>query len=133
MLESAASVEVGSGRRRYWTVEEKRKIVEQTLSSSKSVATVARHNGVNANQVFYWRKLYHAGQLVVQEHSGEPNVRLLAVSVAEGKGSVAGVKRSDSATSGVTMHIEIVGRALVSLEGAVDAAMVCAVLESLRG
>ena len=59
-------VEAGEGRserRRYWTVEEKRRIVEQTFSSSLSVASLARQHGVNANQVFYWRKLYHAGQL----------------------------------------------------------------------
>jgi transposase-like protein len=52
--------EDASGRRRYWTVEEKRRIVEQTLSSTVSVASCARRHGVNANQVFYWRKLYHA-------------------------------------------------------------------------
>jgi transposase len=51
-------LEVGSGRRRYWTPQEKRQIVEQTLSSGMSVASVAREHGVNANQVFYWRKLY---------------------------------------------------------------------------
>jgi transposase len=60
----AVEAEVGdvvSGRRRYWTVEEKRRIVELTLSSDQSVASLARQHGVNANQVFYWRKLYHAG------------------------------------------------------------------------
>ena len=56
-------LEVGDGRRRYWTLQEKRQIVEQTLSSGTSVATVAREHGVNANQVFYWRKLYRARQL----------------------------------------------------------------------
>lgn len=51
------------GRRRYRTAEEKRRIVEQTLCSTISVA---RQHGVNANQVFYWRKLYHAGQVAVR-------------------------------------------------------------------
>jgi transposase len=40
-----------------------RQIVEQTLSSSLSVASLAPQHGVNANQLFYWRKLYCAGQL----------------------------------------------------------------------
>ena len=44
--------------------EEKRQILEQTLSSSWSVASLARQHGVNANQLFYWRKLYRAGQLL---------------------------------------------------------------------
>ena len=42
-------------------------------------------------------------------------------------------EQSESAAPGVTMNIEIPGRALVSLEGAVDAEIVRAVLESLRG
>ena len=50
----------GPARRRLWTTDEKRRIVEQTLSSDLSVAVVARQHGVNANQVFYWRKLYRA-------------------------------------------------------------------------
>ena len=133
MVESVARVEGGSGRRRYWTAEEKRRVVEETLSSGVSVATVARRHGVNANQVFYWRKLYHAGQLGTPEHSAEPSVRLLPVAVADCKWSGSGPQRSESAASGVTMNIEIAGRALVSLEGAVDAAIVRAVLESLRG
>jgi hypothetical protein len=42
-MEAEAEVgEVVSGRRRYWTAEEKRRIVELTLSSSESVASLAR-------------------------------------------------------------------------------------------
>ena len=43
------------------SVAEKRRIVEETLVEGASVARVARAHGVNANQVFYWRKLYQAG------------------------------------------------------------------------
>jgi hypothetical protein len=42
-------------------------------------------------------------------------------------------KQSESAAPGLTLNIEIPGRALVSLEDAVDAEIVRAVLESLRG
>jgi len=48
-----AGVELGegtSGRRRHCTAEEKQRIVEQTLSSGLSVASVAREHSVNANQ-----------------------------------------------------------------------------------
>jgi len=42
-MEAEAEVgEVVSSRRRYWTAEEKRRIVELTLSSSESVASLAR-------------------------------------------------------------------------------------------
>jgi transposase len=49
--------------RQFRTTEEKRLIVEATRRAGVSVAAVAQAHGVNANQVFYWRKLYAAGQL----------------------------------------------------------------------
>ena len=45
------------------TTEEKRLIVEETRRDGVSVAAVAQAHRVDANQVFYWRKLYEAGQL----------------------------------------------------------------------
>src|SRR5712671_7812081 len=45
------------------SVEEKRRIVEETLAAGASVARVARRHAVNANQVFYWRKKYREGRL----------------------------------------------------------------------
>jgi transposase len=138
-MEVGAEVGEGaSGRRRYWTAEEKRRIVELTISSSQSVASLARQHGVNANQVFYWRKLYHAGQLVGESSADAPGLRLLPVSVgneepAEAEASETERDTHESAEPGLTLNIEIPGRALVSLAGAVDVEMVRAVLESLRG
>lgn len=50
-------------KRCYRSAEERRRIVEETLVPGTSVAIVARAHGVNANQVFGWRKLYQAGLL----------------------------------------------------------------------
>src|SRR5256885_13674833 len=50
-------------KRRRRSLEEKRRIVEETLESGASVARVARRHAVNANQVFYWRKKYREGRL----------------------------------------------------------------------
>ncbi|WP_167378555.1 transposase [Paraburkholderia aspalathi] len=47
------------------TVDEKREIVEETLSSGRSVEEIARSHEVNANQVFDWRKQYLKGRLGV--------------------------------------------------------------------
>ncbi len=123
-------VGVVSTRRRFRTVEEKRRIVEQTLSSDLSVASIAREHGVNANQVFYWRKLYRAGQLAASEQSNE--VRFLPVSVAEDLPPSDAPEESHNSDRCVTINIEIPGCALVSVEGAVDAGIVRAVMESLR-
>jgi len=57
------STEVNGPRKyRRRTQEEKRQIVEETLSSGRSVAEVARIHAVNANQVFDWRKQYLEGR-----------------------------------------------------------------------
>jgi transposase len=130
--------EGASGRRRFWTAEEKRRIVELTLSSSQSVASLARQHGVNANQLFYWRKLYHAGQLAAESSVDASSLRLLPVSVADGEPAEAKTSETvrdthESAVPVLTLNIEIPGRALVSLVGAIDAEIVRAVLESLRG
>ena len=49
--------------RRRRLVAEKRRIVEETLEPDASVAKVARAHGVNANQVFAWRRQYRQGLL----------------------------------------------------------------------
>jgi transposase len=41
----------------------KRSIVEETLQPGASVARIARKHGINANQVFFWRKAYREGLL----------------------------------------------------------------------
>ena len=131
MEDGLVSASDSSGKRRYWTVEEKRRMVEETLSSSTSVAVLARQHGLNANQLFYWRKLYHCGQL---GHSssveGSSGVRLLPVSVADEPPHEA---HRDSVPSKRTINIEFPGRALVSLEGDLDADVIRAVLEGVRG
>jgi len=61
-MEIGIEVAGGSSRpRRHWTVNEKRRIVEEALSSTRSLASLARQHGLNANQLFYWRKQYRAG------------------------------------------------------------------------
>jgi len=104
MVDGSGFDEAGSGRRRYWTAEEKRRIVEQTLSSAVSVASLARHHGVNANQMFYWRKLYRAGQLGGDERSAEASARLLPVSVASEEPCASKPEQGESAASCVTMN-----------------------------
>jgi transposase len=78
-----AELEVGlvsSARRRRRSAEERRVIVEETLASGASVARVAQKYGVNANQVFQWRRLYRDGHLGAPPQTG---MKLLPVSVAE--------------------------------------------------
>ena len=69
-----------SPSRRRRSSEERRRIVEETLGAGSSVARVARKHGVNANQVFQWRRLYGDGQLGSPPQSA---MKLLPVSVSD--------------------------------------------------
>jgi transposase len=110
--------------RRWRTAEEKRHIVEQTLVAGASVSQVARQHGVNANQVFQWRRQYRAGELSVNSDHG---ARLLPVTVAEDP--VAEPRSSDSSSTG-SIHVELPGRALISIEPGADRSLVQLVLGS---
>lgn len=122
-----------SGTRRFRTMEEKRQMVEGTLASGESVAIMARRYGVNANQLFHWRKLYQAGLLGTAPcEATKSDLQLLPVTVAD-ESVHEQVRESISAGHPQgTINIEFPGGALVSVEGQVDTDMVRAVLESLR-
>jgi len=134
-METRIEVAEGSSRtRRRWTVSEKRRIVEETLSSARSLASLARQHGLNTNRLFYWRKQYLTGQLCegpIGERSG--NVQLLPISVKDDEPVTADQEKIKTLAPRLTMNIEIPGRALVSLEGDFDAKFIRTVLEGLRG
>ena len=111
-------------------MEERRLIVEETLVAGSSVARVALKHGVNANQVFKWRRLHEAGRLGTR---AVRDVQLLPVRVAEEQeASRAEDPDAARAPSAGSIHIELPGSVRISLEGNVDPAMVRAVLQSLR-
>jgi transposase len=109
---------------------EKRRIVEETLAPGASVARVARAHGINANQVFGWRRLYLAGRLGDQK----PAMKLLAVGVSESKPASVAIEQHLAdfrpAQTG-TIHVEF-RQAQVRIEGNADPALVRVLLECLR-
>jgi transposase len=124
--------EAGSGRRvrRFRSVAEKRRIVELTFEPGASVALVARAHGVNANQVFAWRRAFRSGELA---EPVAPTTALLPVTVSVSSESKIGetAAQRQPATSG-SIHIEFPGRAMISVESGADPIMVRSILESLR-
>jgi len=65
-MDTNSKAVVGTKRRgpyRHHEPAQKRSIVEETLQSGASVARIARKHGINANQVFLWRKAYREGLL----------------------------------------------------------------------
>lgn len=139
----AAEPIVGRRRvRQFRTTQEKRFIVEETRKTGVSVATVAQAHGVNANQVFYWRKLYEAGQLesTVAQPTGDLGaraVRLLSVSVDEGAerqapGATAGAADHTAGSDALPGTIELtLARGQVRIAGTVDAGTLRTVLRCL--
>ena len=116
-MDQAEGVAEGRARKRR-SVAEKRRIVELTLRPGASVALVARAQGVNANQVFAWRRALERGEL------GEPSVAsagLLPISV----------EREAAPPSGL-IHVEFPGQALLSIESGADPTLLRVLLENMR-
>jgi transposase len=119
-----------TAKRRYRALEEKRRIVEETLAEGASVALVARTHGVNANLVFNWRRLYQAGRLGRCD-----SAKLLPVRVSpEGSpGGTGGLREPGSlaAPSVGTITIQL-QQAKVHIEGGADPVLLRVLLECLR-
>jgi transposase len=109
--------------------EEKRRIVEATLVPGASIARVAREHGVNANQVFQWRYEYRKQASGVHDR---PKADLLPVTLAAETCMPSKAEVLSPAPPSRSIHIELPGRAVISVESGVDVALVQAVIESLR-
>jgi len=121
------AVEEPKAKRRFRSKQERRQIAEESLQPETSVAVVARRHGVNANQVFLWRKLYQKGLLDVKPALAQ----LMPVRIAHVIDDSAGERIAAPHYSG-TIHIEL-GRTRVRLEGSVDPGSLGLILEHLAG
>lgn len=54
-------------KRRSWALEEKRRIVDESLEDGASIAEVARRYDLNANQLFTWRRQFGVEPTALQE------------------------------------------------------------------
>jgi transposase len=113
-------------------VSEKRRIAELTFEPGASVALVARAQGVNANQVFKWRRALKRGELnepAVGSTALLP-VMLPAPNIAADAPDLVDAK--EQPTAGGSIHIELPGRAMISVESGADPILLRSILESLR-
>ena len=134
--ENTAKSELASAvQRQRRSIAEKRRIVEETLAEGASVARIARAHGVNANQVFGWRRLYLSGRLGEQRAT----MKLLPVRVSESLPPVMTHASGEAATSIEVanpksnpgrIHIEL-RQAKVRIEGDADPGLVRVLLECL--
>ena len=123
-VDSSASVSGGTEirTRRRWSVQEKVRIVLETLKGDVSVPVVAQRHSVNANQLFIWRTQYRRGELGANA-ANDRAIKLLPVQVAPPvvpPQEAAAPDESAVDTSGC-MEIQIIGGRHVRIWGQIDA------------
>jgi transposase len=124
-----ASTETPEGRkRRRYSIAEKRRIVEESFRPEASVARVARAHGVNANQVFSWRRLYQRGRLGGNGNDTQ-TAKLLPVTISDSPAAPVPAPISASAPAG-SIQLQL-PRGRLRIEGAVDRESLRLVLECL--
>jgi transposase len=96
------------------------------------VALVARDHGVNANQVFKWRRELKRGGLAEPDAA---KTALLPVALSSSrepsKETLQAGAKEQPATSGA-IHIEFPGRVVISVECGADPVLLKSILENLR-
>ena len=120
-------VEVFRGQaRRRWSEEDKRRLVEETLTPGHTVHGVARRRGVSPSQLFAWRKSVRAG---IEHPVPVPRVAagFAAVEIA------AAAPPSAAPMPAGLIEIELADGGRVRISGAPDPAVVAAALRALAG
>ena len=93
-------------RRRRWSPEEKRAIIEEAELLGNSISSVARKYDINPSQIFNWRRLLRAGGLVAVKR-GERVVPESEVRVLNAK-----IRELERMLGKKTMEVEILKEAL---------------------
>jgi transposase len=115
--------------RRRHPLSEKRRIVELTFQPGASVAQIAQVNGVNANQVFKWRRAFERGELA--ELSSQSTALLPVTVSALCEATTREVSAQPQPATSGSIHIEFPGRASISVECGADPILLHAILGSL--
>jgi transposase len=138
MMSSSAQVTIepalretpAAAKRRRYSIAEKRRMVEESFQPGASVARVARAHGVNANQVFGWRRLYQRGRLGGNTRAAQA-VELLPVTVSDTPAApVQPPAATSSSVSPGTIQLQL-PRGRLRIEGAVDSDCLRVVLNCL--
>ena len=126
--------EAGTKRagRRWRTLSEKRRIAELTFDPGASVALVARAHGVNASQVFKWRRALKRGELNEPALSSPSLLPVVVTTPCEMGHAVGEVETKEQLACGGAIYIEFPGSASIRVESGADPVLLRSVLESLH-
>ena len=93
-------------RRRRWSPEEKRAMVQEAESHGMSVSSVARKYGIHPNQLFRWRRLMYEGALCAVKAGEE------VVPATEVKALRVRIRELERLLGRKTMEVEILKEAI---------------------
>ena len=93
-------------RRRRWSANEKKTIVEETEQPGMSISAVASKYGMHPNQLFKWRRLMHEGALSAVD-AGEA-----VVPISEAKELRSRIRELERLLGRKTMEVEILKDAI---------------------
>ena len=128
--EVRGEVLTGPERRRRWSLEEKLRILAQSVAPGSSATLVCRLHGISSGQLYTWRRQFRTGEL-----TGFAPVRL-ASPVEEFLGATAPVDpiptppEPDRRADG-TIEVELPSGVKLRLTGAVDELALRRVLSAL--
>ena len=126
-----------TGPRQKHTIEEKRRIVEETHVRGVSVATVARRHEINANQVFAWRQLYRRGLLEVTTAQSAPAMLPVKVTTptllpTERSASQVVRKEAPRRAAADSIEIELGNGRCIRVHGRVDIKTLSRIIDALE-
>jgi len=93
-------------RRRHWSAEQKRALVEEAEAPGSSISMVARKYEVHPNQLFRWRRLMQEGALVAAGSEDQ------VVPLSEVKELRAEIRELQRLLGKKTMEVEILKDAI---------------------
>ena len=93
-------------RRRRWSPEEKRSMVQEAETPGMSVSSAARKYGIHPNQLFRWRRLMYEGALCAVKAGEE------VVPAAEVKALRQRIRELEGLLGRKTMEVEILKEAI---------------------
>jgi transposase len=124
----------GTGRRRTWSIEDKARIVAESLTGGESVCAVARRHGLSPQQLFGWRR--QARQPLVATGGGEDARLFVPAVVAAPLPALAGrsrerkrARRADGIPGIIELEIDGV---MVRVGRGAEAKTVAAVIRALK-
>jgi transposase len=125
---SRIEVITGVERRRRWSWDQKRAIVEESLSADASAAAVARRHGIGTGQLYTWRH-----QLLRRQLAGTPRFACVDVEVAAGSPRLTGPIADPAGGRTSVIEIALADGTSVRVNADVDEPALRRVLAVLRG